>query len=292
MNIKNNLSLIRIKHWLKNILVFTPLFFSVNFFNKSLLINSIIGFFILSFTSSIVYIINDIKDVEKDRKNNLKKNRPLASNKLSIKNSKYVILLLSLIDIIFVIFLYNLTKNIYVIIIPFIYLFINILYSFKLKSIPILDVTIIALGFLLRVLYGSVVTNIIVSKWLFLIIIFGSFYLGYGKRKKELEIVGSSGRKVLKYYNENFLDKNMHVCLALTILAYSLWTVDVDTIARVGNNYLFWTIPVVMIIFQKYSLDIEGESSGDPVEVIFSDKILLLLIIIYLIILYMMVYVL
>jgi len=292
MNIKNYLSLIRIKHWLKNILVFTPLFFSVNFFNKSLLINSIIGFFILSFTSSIVYIINDIKDVEKDRKNNLKKNRPLASNKLSIKNSKYVILLLSLIDIILVIFLYNLIKNIYVIIIPFIYLFINILYSFKLKSIPILDVTIIALGFLLRVLYGSVVTNIIVSKWLFLIIIFGSFYLGYGKRKKELEIVGSSGRKVLKYYNENFLDKNMHVCLALTILAYSLWTVDVDTIARVGNNYLFWTIPVVMIIFQKYSLDIEGESSGDPVEVIFSDKILLLLIIIYLIILYMMVYVL
>lgn len=292
MTIKNYLSLVRIKHWLKNILVFTPLFFSVNFFNINLLINCIIGFFILSFTSSIVYIINDIKDIEKDRKNNLKKNRPLASNKISIKSAKYVILILSLIDIILMLFLYFLTKNIYIIIIPFIYLLINIMYSFKLKSIPILDVTIIALGFLLRVLYGSVVTSIIVSKWLFLIIIFGSFYLGYGKRKKELEIVGKNGRKVLSYYNENFLDKNMHVCLALTIIAYSLWTVDIDTTTRIGNNYLFWTIPVIMIIFQRYSLDIEGESSGDPVEVIFDDKFLLSLIIVYLIILFVMVYVL
>ena len=166
----------------------------------------------------------------------------------------------------------------------------NVLYSFGLKNIPILDVLIIALGFLLRIIYGGVVTDIFLSRWLYLIIIFGSFYLGYGKRKNELKFVGKSGRRVLNLYNVDFLEKNMYVCLSLSIIAYSLWTLDPITIQRVGNNYLFWTIPLVMIIFQQYSLNIEGESSGDPVEVLLSDKKLLLMIFFYIIVLFMVVY--
>ena len=290
MKIKNYLSLIRIKHWLKNILVFVPLFFSINFFNTNLFIKCIIGFFIFSFTSSIVYIINDIKDLDMDKKNPFKKNRVLASNKISVKNAKFLICILFILDVLLMCYLYS--KNIFIFVIPFVYILINILYSCGLKRIPIVDVSIIALGFLLRVMYGGIVSGITVSNWLYLIIIFGSFYLGYGKRKKELENVGDKSRKVLSYYNENFLDKNMYVCLALTIMSYSLWTVDPTTIMRVGNEYMFWTIPLVMIIFQEYSLNIEGNSTGDPVEVIFSDKKLLLTILLYLIVLFVLVYVL
>ena len=86
---------------------------------------------------------------------------------------------------------------------------------------------------------------------------------------------GEKGREVLKRYNQDFLDKNMYIAFALAIVAYTLWCVDSTTIAHVGNDYLFWTIPILIIILQLYSLDIEGNSHGDPIEVILSDKILL-----------------
>ena len=287
---KEIIKLIRVKHWLKNFLIFVPLFFSINLFNKELLLNSIIGFFIFCITSSIVYILNDIKDLEKDKKNPLKMKRPLASGKVSLKTATVIIAVLSILDIICTSYLYINDNNYLIILIPLSYIIMNVLYSFGLKNIPILDVLIIALGFLLRIIYGGVVTDIFLSRWLYLIIIFGSFYLGYGKRKNELKFVGKSGRRVLNLYNVDFLEKNMYVCLSLSIIAYSLWTLDPITIQRVGNNYLFWTIPLVMIIFQQYSLNIEGESSGDPVEVLLSDKKLLLMIFFYIIVLFMVVY--
>ena len=290
--IKNYLKLIRIKHWLKNVLVFLPLFFSISFFKTDLLLKCIVGFIVFSLSSSIVYIINDIKDINKDKNNSLKKNRPLASGIISIKQAQRTLILILLINIIIMCLLYVKTNNYFVIVVPCIYILVNILYSYGLKNIPVLDVSILALGFLLRVIYGGVVTNIVVSKWLYLIIIFSSFYLGYGKRRNELRNNGKEGRKVLNYYNESFLDKNMYVCVALTIISYSLWTVDSATIARVGNDYMFWTIPLVMIIFQEYSLNIEGSSSGDPVEVLLSSKSLLLTVALYIITLFMVVYVL
>ena len=289
---KEIIKLIRVKHWLKNFLIFVPLFFSINLFNKELLLNSFIGFFIFCITSSIVYILNDIKDLEKDKKNPLKMKRPLASGKVSLKTATVIIAVLSILDIICTSYLYINDNNYLIILIPLSYIIMNVLYSFGLKNIPILDVLIIALGFLLRIIYGGVVTGIMVSNWLYLIIIFGSFYLGYGKRKNELKNYGKSGRKVLDLYNVSFLEKNMYVCLALTIISYSLWTLDIVTINRIGNNYLFWTIPLIMIIFQEYSLNIEGESSGDPVEVLLSSKRLLFMIFIYVIALFMVVYVL
>lgn len=141
-------------------------------------------------------------------------------------------------------------------------------------------------------MYGGIATQLEVSKYLYLMIIFGSFYLGFGKRRNEIIKNGSNSRKVLENYNKNFLDKNMYVSLTLAVVSYSLWCVDPTTVTRVGNDELFWTIPLLMIILQKYSLIIEGDSYGDPIEVILSDKILIGTIIIYIVIMMTLLYIL
>lgn len=278
---KEYLKLIRVKHWLKNGLVFLPLFFSLNLLNKQMLLTSINSFFVFSFTASIVYIINDILDIEKDKQHPVKKERPLASGKISLVNASLTILFLLLVTIVLVCILYQRTNNMGLIFIPLIYLLINVSYSLYLKNIPIIDVVVIVTGFVLRVVYGGLSISVEVSKYLYLMIIFGSFYLGFGKRRNEIIQNGDKSRKVLTLYNKDFLDKNMYVALSLAIVSYTLWCVDKTTIARIGNDYIFWTIPLLIVIMQLYSLNIEGNSHGDPIEVIMSDKKLLISIVIY-----------
>ena len=267
--------LIRVKHWLKNVLVFLPIFFSINLFNQDLFLKSFFSFIIFSLTASIVYIVNDMNDIEKDKLHPIKKNRPLASGAISKTKAKIIIITLLLLIVVMTYFIYKDNDNIFTFLVPFIYLILNILYSRSLKNIPIIDVVILVSGFVFRVMYGGVVTNVEVSKYLYLMIIFGSFYLGFGKRRNEIIKNGNKSRKVLAFYNKEFLDKNMYVAFALAIVSYTLWCVDPATIARIGNDYIFWTIPLLMVILQLYSLDIEGNSHGDPIEVVLSDKKLL-----------------
>lgn len=282
--IKNYIKLIRVKHWLKNGLVFLPIFFSSNIFNINLLLTSVLAFFIFSFTSSIVYVVNDMNDIEKDKLHPVKKNRPLASGAISIPMARVVIVILFILVALLSFFAYKENNNVFVFLIPLIYLVLNIMYSKGLKNIPIIDVVILVSGFVFRVMYGGVITDIEVSKYLYLMIIFGAFYLGFGKRRNEIIKNGEKSRKVLELYNKEFLDKNMYVMLGLAVVSYTLWCVDPATIARVGNDYLFWTIPLLIIILLLYSLNIEGNSHGDPIEVILADKKLLVTVFIYIIV--------
>ena len=278
------IKLIRMKHWLKNFLVFLPIFFSLNLFNINYIMLTTLAFIVFCFTSSIVYILNDLSDIEKDRLHPVKKFRPLASGEISKKKAYIVIGILAAVIAAIMIYFYSITSNIFVILIPLIYIVLNILYSKKLKHVPIIDVVILVSGFVLRVMYGGVAINVEVSKFLYLMIIFGSFYLGFGKRRNEILKNGDKSRKVLSLYNKEFLDKNMYVCLGLAIVSYSLWCVDPTTIERIGNDYLFWTIPIVMVILQLYSLNIEGNSHGDPIEVVLSDKKLIAVVVLYIIV--------
>lgn len=288
---RNYLKLIRIKHWLKNGLVVLPLFFGREILNADKITSVILAFLIFSVISSIIYVINDINDIENDKNHPTKKDRPLASGKISIKNAILVLILLLVISTSLIIYLYNKTTNIYIILIPIIYIVLNILYSLKLKQVPIIDVAILVSGFVLRVYYGGVSSNIEISTWLYLMVMFGSFYLGFGKRRNELkQNKENNTRKVLQFYNKEFLDKNMYVSLGLAIISYSLWCVDPLTKTNITSNYLILTIPLIMMIFQKYSLIIEGDSDGDPIEVILNDKTLIFLLLIYIISMFVIVY--
>ena len=271
---KNYIKLMRPKHYLKNILIMLPLVFSGSIFDVKKDIVTILGLLSFCFAASFVYVINDIKDREKDKLHEKKKNRPIASGMISVRNAIIFGVLLLVLSYVF-----NLlgTKQflnmsyIYIII----YVLLNILYSFGLKDIPLLDVAILVSGFLIRVLYGSSLINVEISNWLYLTIISISFYLGLGKRRNELS-KSSTTRKVLKYYNHEFLDKNMYMCLSISIIFYSLWCVDPITVSKT-NNLLIWTIPMIILLCMKYSMDIERDGYGDPVDVITDDKVLLLL---------------
>lgn len=283
--------LLRVKHYIKNFLIFLPIFFSSNIFNLKLLVNTMIGFFVFSFVASVIYIINDINDLERDKLHPIKKNRPIASGKISLRFAKIIVIILFIIAFFGMYFLYLKTNNIMTCILPLMYLILNYAYSKKLKNIPVIDVAIIVIGFVLRTIYGATIISVNISNWLYLMIMFGSFYLGFGKRRNEIIHNGNKSRKVLQLYSKEFLDKNMYVNLGLSIMAYSMWCIDETTVLRVGNNYLVYTIPIFIIILQMYSLIIEGDSQGDPTDVIFNDYKLISIIIIYTILMFAIIYI-
>ncbi len=275
------IKLMRMKHYIKNFLIFLPIIFSLNFYEIEKDIKVLIGFIIFSLLSSIVYIINDIQDIDNDRKHPEKSKRPIASGRVT-KRESYILIAVLIIVIITINILFKMNYDSIVILL--IYLVLNILYSKKLKKIQLLDVLILVTYFLLRVIYGASLINVKVSHWLYLTIISFSFYLSLGKRRNELMQLKGETREVLKYYTKDFLDKNMYMFLTLTNVFYSLWCVDVQNIEKFGTSYFILTVPLVIIICMKYSLNIENNSSGDPVEVLLSDKILIMLVIFYFII--------
>ncbi|SDN00991.1 4-hydroxybenzoate polyprenyltransferase [Acetanaerobacterium elongatum] len=280
----------RIKHYVKNGLIFLPLIFSGQFFYTNLLVKVMEGILCFSFLSSAIYIFNDIKDVDHDRCHPIKKARPIASGEVSVFSASLIACILLALSVIFNCLAFGAGWRSWFILI--LYLLLNVGYSLGLKNIPIVDVAILVLGFLLRVLYGSVITNIEISKWLYLTVISSSFYLALGKRRNELSRVSASGttRKVLQLYNYGFLDKNMYICLALTITFYSLWSVDLLTIQKANSENLIWTVPLIILICMKYSLSVENNSDGDPVEVIWGDKILLSIVAVFCLVVFGIIY--
>ena len=285
--LKNILKLMRIKHYLKNGLIFLPLIFNSQLFEIKPLLMTFYGFISFCLISSAVYVINDIKDVEKDRMHKIKKNRPIASGAISIKEAILLFIVLTISSLCINIFI---IKEFSSILLISLYLILNIMYSLGLKNIPIIDVVILVSGFVIRVIYGASITSIEISKWLYLTVMSGSFFMGFGKRRDEIIKQGNDSRAVLKYYTKDYLDKFMYACLVLTLMFYSLWSVDTSTTAKFGENMIY-TIPLVMIIFMKYCLDIEGNSYGDPVDVITSDKILMCMVGILAISMYILIYV-
>ena len=285
--LKNILKLMRIKHYLKNGLIFLPLIFNSQLFEEKPLLMTFYGFISFCLISSAVYVINDIKDVEKDRMHKIKKNRPIASGAISIKEAILLFIVLTISSLCINIFI---IKEFSSILLISLYLILNIMYSLGLKNIPIIDVVILVSGFVIRVIYGASIMSIEISKWLYLTVMSGSFFMGFGKRRNEIIKQGNDSRAVLKYYTKDYLDKFMYACLVLTLMFYSLWSVDTSTTAKFGENMIY-TIPLVMIIFMKYCLDIEGNSYGDPVDVITSDKILMCMVGILAISMYILIYV-
>ena len=271
--LKSIIKLLRVKHYIKNILIFVPLFFSQQLLEPHKFIQACLGFVSFCLISSAVYVINDIQDTEKDRLHPTKRNRPLASGAIS----KLTAVTLAVICMIVSLGINVLAQSFYGTALVLLYFALNIAYSMGLKNKPLIDVAILTSGFLIRVIYGATITQISISGWLYFTVISGAFYLGLGKRRNELQKQGSTGttRAVLKYYTYAFLDKNMYVCLGLTDVFYALWAMSKD------NEQIIWTVPVIMLILMKYSLDIEGNSDGDPVEVILHDKALLMLCVIY-----------
>lgn len=274
-------------HYVKNLLVFVPLFFSGQFFSfPGKAADTALAFACMSLAASGTYVINDLHDCERDRQHPTKKNRPIASGLVTGRLAAgYAGALFLLTLALHGLVCWRSGAALYATAVLTAYIACNLGYSvFGLKNMPIIDVSIVALGFVLRILYGSAVAGIRVSSWLLLTVLMGSYYMALGKRKNELRDSGEKTRAVLKHYSDAFLSRNMYMFLALTIAFYSLWSVDV------GHAYAVLSVPLVVVIAMCYNLDIEGETDGDPIEVILHDKKLIALGVAYVLMMLYIVY--
>lgn len=263
-------NLLRIKHYIKNFMILAPAFFagSITIWDK---INILfIGFVSFSLMASAIYIFNDYNDIEYDRLQISKANRPLVKGTIKSWQALFLFIFIFLTSIVLSVLYFNNTGTFCLLA----YLAINLAYSYGFKNIPILDVIILASGYVLRVFFGASIIGVVVSDWLYLVIISLSLYMGLGKRRNELRYSGMP-RKVLEYYSLTFLNHYMCVCLTMANVFYALWAIDLS------KAYHIWTIPLFIVIMMRYSLDIETGKDGDPVEVITNDKVILMLLFLY-----------
>lgn len=278
------LRLLRVHHYLKNGLIILPLLFSGDLFQWNLLGQTMIGYLSFCLIASSIYIYNDIQDIEKDKMHPIKKKRPIATGEISLKKAIIIGLLLFLAAIGCQTIGYLLFHNqgfIVSTVIMLGYFIMNLGYSKGLKNVPIIDVMILALGFVLRVLYGGAITNTEISSWLFLTVLSICLFAGFGKRRNEMIKNKTTSRKVLQAYTKSFLDKSMYLFLSLALVFYSLWCTN--GLQFIENNLLTYSILFVIFIVLKYALTIEQDSYGDPIDVILQDKLLMIVSVIYIV---------
>lgn len=255
----------RIKSWLKNIFIFIPITFSLELFNWNKLMNTAVLAFAFCLVSSAVYVLNDLGDIEKDRKHDTKKHRPIASGQISVGFAWIMMISLSLLGVVLA-----RVVNVASFYLILAYLCINILYTNWLKNVEIIDCFCIASGFVLRVLIGGTTISDGVSDWLFLTVISMSLFMAFGKRRGELNEYGTKNtREVLGKYEVGFLSGILFMCAGLAIVFYSLWSMS-------QGIKLVYTVPLILFIVIKYLLLVfTTNSEADPTTTILSDKSLL-----------------
>ncbi|MFQ6109857.1 MAG: decaprenyl-phosphate phosphoribosyltransferase [Candidatus Aminicenantales bacterium] len=275
MVVKEILKSTRPQQWIKNLFIFAALIFSQNILNLPLLLKTLGAFVAFCFLSSSLYILNDLRDVEEDRHHPLKSQRPIASGRLKKRTAISFLIVLGAAG-----FLLASTLNLYFFLAALIYFLLQVAYSFRLKHVVILDVFIIAAGFLIRVVAGGLAIEVDISHWLLICTALLALFLSMSKRRHELcllEEKAVSHRSILREYNPYLLDQMIGVVTASTVVAYSLYTVSEETVAKFGTNKLILTVPFVLYgIFRYLYLVHQKDEGGSPEILIIKDRPLLL----------------
>jgi 4-hydroxybenzoate polyprenyltransferase len=277
----NYLKLLRLPQWIKNFFVFVPLLFSKQLFNKHDFLLTLFGFILFSITSSVVYIINDIIDIEADKAHPLKKLRPLPSGKISKNNAIIVALILSA-AIGFLLFY----VNTFFILCILSYFILNVLYSFSFKHIVLLDIFSIAAGFLLRVVAGALIINVEISSWLLLTTMFVSLFLAIMKRQSELKLFQKTEsvntRKVLASYSLDFTNQMATIAASGVIICYALYTVSTRTVSIFRTENLIYTTPFVVFgIFRYMYLVYMNQKGENTTEIMITDVPMIINVLLY-----------
>ncbi|CAM3631550.1 decaprenyl-phosphate phosphoribosyltransferase [Elizabethkingia occulta] len=271
---KKYLKLLRVEQWVKNLFVFLPVFFSGKIMDTDLFFKSCIAFTVFSLTASCIYILNDYMDIELDKQHPEKRNRPLASGAIGKKTAIGIFVLLIVLAIGFTFCLQNQGLEIQdfaTVIIS--YFVINILYTFKLKHVAIVDICIIATGFVLRVLAGGYITGIVVSQWAILLTFILALVLAIGKRRGELinaQINGKT-RKALDGYNVQFADIALSISCALAIVCYLMFTLSPE-VQQKFHPRVFYTVIFVVFAFLRYlQQTLVYNKTESPTKIIYKD---------------------
>jgi decaprenyl-phosphate phosphoribosyltransferase len=268
---KNLLSLIRPHHYIKNIFVLLPLFFSGEIINMDQFLDSLVAFIAFSLSASAIYIFNDYQDIKDDRKHPKKKNRPLASGLIN-KNTSLILMIILLITGLILMAFVSINSLFFLIV----YVFLNILYCLKLKQIALLDVTMIAIGFVLRLFVGSFAYNVILEFWIVIMTFLLALFLALAKRRDDVLILNRTGnklRKSIEGYNLRLIDGSMLVMSAVVIVAYIQYTTSQEIIEKFNNENLYLTgLFVIFGIMRYLQIAFVAKKSGSPTEIILKDK--------------------
>lgn len=243
------LALARPEHWVKNLFLFLPAFFAARLSESEVLLNAFLGFVAFSLTASAVYVLNDLIDAPQDRNHPDKCRRPIASGAISQQQGIYIGTVLLITGLLLSYFLRP-EMLIYCVL----YFAVNVAYSLSLKHFAIIDVTLIGLGFLLRVLAGGAVTGVPVSHWLIVLTFLLALILGFAKRRGEFVVaVGERNfRKALEGYNLPFLDMSIVVCSTVAVVAYLMYCFSPEVTGRIGSDRIYFTALFVVIGVLRY----------------------------------------
>lgn len=268
------LKVIRPHQWVKNTFVFLPLFFGRSLLQPDLLMNTIIVFFGFSLAASSIYCFNDVIDVEADRRHPVKCKRPVASGAVS-ERMAYAMMFVMIVLSIGVLSLLsrNVMQTIGVILG---YWFLNMAYCWRLKRYAIIDVCIIAFGFVLRILAGGSATDIVPSHWLVMMTFLLTLFLSFAKRRDDvlrMMKTGEAPRQNTSRYNLTFINQAITISGGVTLVCYIMYTVSPDVIASFGTQYLYLTSGYVILGLLRYiQLAVVDEKSGDPTKAMLHDR--------------------
>lgn len=272
----NLLKLIRPHQWLKNVFVMIPMFFGGSLLDPSDIRASVVTFFAFSFIASSVYCFNDIIDVEADRRHPVKCKRPIASGAISVRSAWALMALMFLLSVGTVCLLDTYTHVINVELVILIYYILNILYCSKLKQYAIVDVCIIAFGFVLRVLAGGFATDIALSKWLVLMTFLLTLFLSFAKRRDDVLRMNETGeppRKNTIRYNLTFINQAITITASVTLVCYIMYTVSPEVVNRFHSDLLYLTSVFVLLGLLRYiQITVVDKRSGDPTKMMLRDR--------------------
>ena len=270
---KNLFTLLRPKQYIKNIFIFLPLFFTGQVTNIELFVKASLAFVAFSLSASAVYIFNDYEDIKDDRKHPKKKYRPLAAGKISKNTALLLMVILFIIG-----FALMAVISFQALLILSIYVILNILYSLKLKRIAVLDVTIIAIGFVSRLFVGSFAYEVQLTIWIIIMTFLLALFMALAKRRDDILIFLKSGNKMRKSidgYNLQLVDGSMMIMSSVVIVAYLLYTTSQQIIEKFQSENLYLTTLFVIFGLMRYlQITLVEKNSGSPAEIILKDLIM------------------
>jgi len=279
----------RIHQWSKNLFIFLPAFFALKLLHENIIITLILTFVGFSFLASAIYIFNDLFDIEDDKLHPTKRTRPLASGAVTINEAIILIACLLLIAAV----LFFMLGNGAAAVIAGIYLLQNILYTVKLKHIAILDIMLIALGFVLRIFIGGAVTNTALSHWIILMTFVLALFLALAKRRDDVfnyEQTGQKARRNIQGYNMAFLNVGITVMATIIIVCYVMYCTSPEIILRFGDKIYLTSFFVILGVLRYLQLTFVWYISGSPTMVLLKNTFLQLIIIGWIVSFFLIIY--
>jgi decaprenyl-phosphate phosphoribosyltransferase len=267
---QNIFLLIRPWQWTKNLFIFLPLFFALQMHQPLMLVKAGLAFIVFCLLASSVYILNDYFDRETDKLDPRKKMRPLAAGKISVRTALMLAAFLLAVGL-----FGSWLLNIALFYLALFYITLNIAYTIKLKHIAIVDIFIIAAGFVIRIFVGGVVTGVKIYPWIVIMTFLLAMFLALGKRRDDVVIFlmnGESSRKSIDGYNLTFIDGSMMVMASVTIVSYIMYTMSHEIITKFKTDHLYLTTVFVILGIMRYlQIAMVAKRSGDASEILFKD---------------------